>query len=298
MTDQPYVFITDSDSDLPYDIAEKRNIPVIKMPFSMNGVEYLDENGREGEEKQKEFYRQMREGAVPVTSCLSRINYEEFFEPFLQAGKDIFYIAFSSNMSATLNYAREAWEDLRTRYPGRKLLISDTLSISAPMTLLIEKAHDLYLQGATMEEVDKWVQENRLKAQCWMTVSDLVYLKRGGRLSPTSAFFGTMLDIKPIIVMGREGKMDAAEKTKGRKKAMQVMLERTLANLDDPAGKTIRIMHADCLEDAQALAEKLSQKLQEYENVDIRIQMIGPVIGSHAGPGAIAIAFLGKERPI
>ena len=296
MTDQPYVFITDSDSDLPYDIAEKRNIPVIKMPYCLNGVEYLDENGHEGEAKQKDFFDQMRAGAVPVTSCLSKINYEEFFEPFLLAGKDIFYIAFSSNMSGTLQFAREAWEDLSTRYPGRKLLISDTLSISAPMTLLIEGAHDLYQQGASMEEVDKWVMDNRMKAQCWMTVNDLVYLKRGGRLSPTSAFFGTMLDIKPIIVIGREGKMDAAEKAKGRRKAMQVMLERTVSNIGDPAGKTIVIMHADCREDADALAEKLRQKLPELAG--IRIQMIGPVIGSHAGPGAIALAFMGKERPV
>ena len=295
MTDRPYVFITDSDSDLPFDIAEKREIPVIKMPYSMKGVEYLDENGREGEEKQKQFFNEMRNGAVPVTSCLSKINYEEFFEPFLQAGKDILYIAFSSNMSATLQYAREAWDDLSTRYPGRRLLISDTLSISATMTLLIEGAHDLYQSGASMEEVDKWVQDNRLKAQCWMTVDDLVYLKRGGRLSPTSAFFGSILDIKPIIIMGREGKMDAVEKIKGRKKAMQIMLERTLNNIDDPNGKTIVIMHADCREEAETLAEKLRQKLEGLK--EIRIQMIGPVIGSHAGPGAIAITFMGKERP-
>ena len=150
MTDRPYVFITDSDSDLPFEIADKREIPVIKMPYSMKGVEYLDENGREGEEKQREFFNEMLNGAVPVTSCLSKINYEEFFEPFLQAGKDILYVAFSSNMSATLQYAREAWKDLSTRYPGRRLLISDTLSISAPMTLLIEGAHDLYLSGASM----------------------------------------------------------------------------------------------------------------------------------------------------
>ena len=128
-----------------------------------------------------------------------------------------------------------------------------------------------------------------------MTVDDLVYLKRGGRLSPTSAFFGSILDIKPIIIMGREGKMDAVEKTKGRKKAMQVMIERTVNYIDDPTGKTIMIMHADCREEAETLAEKLKQKLEGLK--EIRVKMIGPVIGSHAGPGAIAITFMGKERP-
>ncbi len=295
MIDQSYVFMTDSDSDLPYQIADERNIPVIKMPYAMDGVEYMDENGREGEEKQKEFFDKMRKGSVPVTSCLSKLNYLEIFEPFLAEGKDILYVAFSSSMSATLQYAREAWADLTVRYPGRKLLISDTLSISAPMWLLVVEAHKLYLNGASMEEIDAYIQNSRMTAQAWMTVDDLVYLKRGGRLSPTSAFFGTILDIKPIITIGRGGKMDAVEKTKGRKKALQLIVDRACEQIGDPTGKTVVIMHGDAPEDAQRVSEKLSAKLPGLS--EIRIQMIGPVIGAHAGPGTIAVTFLGKERP-
>ena len=296
MAEQPYVFITDSDSDLPWQIADERHIPVIQMPYAMDGVEYMDENGRKGEEKQVEFFNKMRAGSVPVTSCLSKINYIEFLEPFLAEGKDILYVAFSSNMSATLNYAREAWDELRVRYPDRKFVIADTLSISAPMTLLIESAHDLYREGASMEEVEKWILDNRLRAQAWLTVDDLVYLKRGGRLSPTSAFFGTVLDIKPIIVMGRGGKMDAAEKTKGRRKALQTVLERTVENIGDPKGKTIVIMHADVRDEALRLRDRLNEKLPGLK--EIRVQMIGPVIGAHCGPGTLATAFIGKERPV
>ena len=294
MAEQPYVFITDSDSDLAYNIADERQIPVIRMPFAVDGVEYLDENGREGEAKQKEFFDKMRAGSVPITSCLSKVNYIEFMEPFLAKGKDILYVAFSSKMSATLNYAREAWEELSARYPERRLIIADTLSISEPMALLVEAAHDLYLQGASMEEVEQWILDNRMKAQAWLTVDNLVYLKRGGRLSPTSAFFGSMLDIKPIIVIGRGGKMDAVEKAKGRKKAIQTIIERTAEAIGDPAGKTVVVMHADAPDEAQRMKEKLKEKLPGLK--EIRIQMIGPVIGAHCGPGTVAFAFIGKER--
>ena len=129
-----------------------------------------------------------------------------------------------------------------------------------------------------------------------MTVDNLIYLKRGGRLSPTSAFFGTILDIKPIIVLGRSGKMDAAEKAKGRVKALQTIVERTCANIGESKGKTIILMHGDVLRDAQKLREKLLERLPDLK--EVRIQMIGPVIGSHCGPGTLACTFLGVERPI
>ena len=296
MPDRPYVFMTDSDSDLPYQIADERNIPVIAMPYALDGKENYDDNGRSGEAAQKAFFDKMRAGAVPVTSCLSKENYISFLEPFLKEGKDILYVAFSSNMSATLQYCRQAWDELKKTYPDRRLVISDTLSISAPMSLLILQAHDLYLKGASMEEVDQWITDNRMRAQCFMTVENLVYLKRGGRLSPTSAFFGTMLDIKPIIVIGRGGKMDAAEKAKGRKKTLQTIVDRTVTNIEDPTGKTIILMHGDCIEDAQKLKDMLLEKLPGLK--EVRLQMIGPVIGAHCGPGTLACTFMGKERPV
>ena len=164
------------------------------------------------------------------------------------------------------------------------------------MALLVEKAHDLYLSGASMDEVDAWIRENRFLVQAWLTVDNLVYLKRGGRLSPTSAFFGTMLDLKPIIVIGKSGKMEAVEKAKGRKKALQTIVERTIANIGDCEGKEIILLHADVCEEAEKLAGTLRERLPGLK--EIRIQMIGPVIGAHCGPGTLAIVFMGKERPI
>ena len=147
-----------------------------------------------------------------------------------------------------------------------------------------------------MEEVEKWVLDNRLRAHAWLTVSDLKYLARGGRISSTSAFFGSMLDIKPIICMGKGGKLDPAEKVQGRKKALRTLVDRTAEYIEQPEEQTVLIMQADVKEEAQRVAEMLRQRIPGIR--DIRIQAVGPVIGAHCGPGTLAICFMGKERTI
>lgn len=291
--DQSYVFITDSDSDLLYSIADEKNIPVIQMPYIIDGKEYLDDNGRAGIEHA--FFARMREGATPSTSLLSTEVYLEFFEPYIKE-KDILFVAFSSQMSATIHNIMEARGILLDRYPGRKFTVVDTLSISGPQTLLILGAHKLYEQGKSMEEVEKWLLENRMRAQAWMTVDDLKYLRRGGRISSTSALFGTMLDIKPIIVMGKGGKMDPAEKVQGRKKALRTLVERTAENIEHPEDQEVLVFHGDTEEEALKLKEMLLQRMPEIKSV--RLQIIGPVIGAHCGPGTLALVFMGKERKI
>lgn len=291
--EQSYVFMTDSDSDLLYSIADEKHIPVVRMPYAIDGKEYLDDNGRSGVEKQ--FFARMREGAMPVTSLLSTEVYLEYFEPVLKE-KDLLFVAFSSQMSATINNVMEAREQLLKKYPERKFTVVDTLSISAPQTLLILGAHELYEQGKSMEEVEKWLLDNRLRAQAWLTVEDLKYLRRGGRISSTSAVFGTMLDIKPIIVMGKGGKMEPAEKVQGRKKALRTIVERTVENIERPEEQTLIVLHADVPEEAERLAEMLRQRIPTLKG--IRIQMVGPVIGAHCGPGTLASVFMGKERKI
>lgn len=285
--------MTDSDSDLLFSIADERNIPVVKMPYFIDGVEFLDDNGRSG--NLKEFFDKMRAGANPVTSLLPTEAYLEYFEPILKE-KDLLFVAFSSQMSNTINNIREAREILLAKYPERKFIVVDTLSISAPQTLLILGAHDLYLQGKSMEEVEAWLLANRMRAQAWLTVDDLKYLQRGGRISSTSAVVGSLLSIKPIICEGKGGKMDAAEKVQGRKRALQTIVERTIQNIEHPEDQTVIIMHADMEADAAKLTEMLRQRIPEIK--DIRVQMIGPVIGAHCGPGTVAIAFMGKERAI
>ena len=290
---QNYVFMTDSDSDLLYSIADEKNISVVRMPYILDGQEFFDDNGRAGVEK--EFFDKMRQGAAPSTSLLPKEVYLEYFEPILKE-KDLLFVAFSSQMSATINNVYAAREELLEKYPERKFIVVDTLSISAPQTLVILGAHELYEQGKSMEEVEQWIRDNRLRAQAWFTVDDLKYLRRGGRISATSAVFGTVLDIKPIITMSKAGKLDPAEKVQGRKKAIRTLVDRTVENIEHPEDQTLIILHGDAEDEAKRMAEMIRNRIPDLK--DIRIQMIGPVIGAHCGPGTLASCFMGKERKI
>ncbi len=289
-----YIFMTDSDSDLPYTLADEMQIPMVRMPYMMDGKEYFDDSGRNSD--LKDFYAKMRSGSAPVTSLLPTPAYLEYFEPLLKEGNDILFLAFSSQLSATIENIYAAREELLQKYPGRKFLVVDTMSISAPQTNLILPAFDLYMQGKTMEEVAAWVEENKMRSQAWITVEDLKYLKRGGRISGTAAVMGTMLDLKPILTLGKNGKIVPAEKVQGRRKAMRLLADRTAENIENPESQTIILMHADCEEDAARLAELIRQKIPALKA--IRTIMVGPVIGAHCGPGTLASCFLGKERTI
>ena len=290
---QDYVLMTDSDSDLPYAIADEKGIPVVRMPYTLDGAACEDDNGRSGVERH--LFQRMREGAAPSTSLLPTEAYLEYFEPILKE-KDLLFIAFSSAMSATIENVFEARKQLLEKYPDRRFTVVDTLSISGPQTLLVLGAHALYEQGKPMDEVAQWVKDHRMRVQAWMTVGDLKYLARGGRISPTSAVFGTILDIKPIICMGRGGKMDAVEKVRGHKKTLRTIVERTAENIEHPEDQTLILLHGDVPEEAEELAAMLRARIPTLK--DIRIQIVGPVIGCHCGPGTLASVFMGKERPI
>ncbi len=286
-----YVLMSDSDSDLPHEIAKEKNIPIVRMPYTLDDVEYLDDNGASGAEKG--LFDRMRKGAKPFTSLLPTAAYLEYFEPILRE-KDLLFLAFSSQMSATFQNILEAQKELLERYPDRKFVVVDTLSISGPQTLLILGAHELYEKGAALEEVAQWVTDNRLKAHAWFTVGDLTYLRRGGRISATSAIMGTMLDIKPILHITRAGKLEAHSKVQGRKKALKTLVDRAVETIGETSGKTVIILHGDILDEAEILRNQLKSRIPDLQ--DIRIQMIGPVIGSHAGPGTLSVCFMGNER--
>ena len=287
-----YVFMTDSDSDLPYDLKMKYDIPVVYMPYAVDGKEYLDDLGQALDHKA--YFDAMRAGAVPVTSALNKETYLEYFEPVLRE-KDLLFVAFSSKLSMTLREVYAAREELLKKYPQRKFVVVDTLSISCPMALLVLKAHEMYRAGAPIEEVASWIEHNRMRAQAFFTVDDLKYLKRGGRISSTAAALGTMLDLKPIIVESREGTLVSVDKVRGRKKAITYLVEHSVENITDPTESMGIILHADVPDEAQRLYELLHEKLPEME---IRIDPIGPVIGAHCGPGTLAFCFLGKERTV
>ncbi len=287
-----YVFMTDSDSDLPFDLKEKYDIPVVYMPYAVDGKEYFDDLGQSL--NHKAYYEAMRAGAAPVTSALNKETYLEYFEPILRE-KDLLFVAFSSQMSMTLQEVYAAREELLKKYPGRKFVVVDTLSISCPMTLLVLKAHEMYRNGAPLEEVAAWIEKNRLRAQAFFTVDDLKYLRRGGRISATAAAVGTMLDLKPIIAEGRDGKLISVDKVRGRKKAISYIVEHSVENIVDETESIGIVLHADVPEDAARLKALLQEKLPRME---IRVDNIGPVIGAHCGPGTLAFCFMGKERAL
>ena len=287
-----YVFMMDSDSDLPYDLKVKYDIPVVYMPYALDGKEYFDDLGQSLDHKS--YYDRMRAGAVPVTSALNEETYMEYFEPILKE-KDLLFVAFSSKLSSTIQAVYSARERLLKAYPERKFIVVDTLSISTPVALLALKAHEKYRAGAPIEEVADWLEKNKLRAHGWFTVDDLKYLKRGGRISPTAAAFGTMLDIKPVITEARDGTLQSVEKVRGRKKALNVLVDRMMEYEPDPAESSAISLHADAPEEARELKE-LAEK--RCPGLQIRIDNVGPVIGAHCGPGTLAITFLGKERKI
>ena len=289
---QNYVFFTDSDSDLPYRYVDELDMTMVYMPYIIDGKEYFDDLGRDG--KQKEYFDNMRAGATPSTSLLPIGAYLEYFEPVFEAGKDILFVAFSSQLSGTINNIYAARDELLEKYPERKMIVVDTLSISIPQAILILKAHALYREGKTMEEVAAWLEENKLRAQAFFTVDDLVYLRRGGRISAIAATLGTMLDLKPVITESRDGKLVAVEKVQGRKRALRTLADRAAANIEDPSIADVTILHADAPEDADRLEKLLKEKIPGLENISR--EYVGPVIGAHCGPGTVAVCFFGKER--
>lgn len=286
-----YIFMTDSDSDLPFSLKQKYDIPVVYMPYAVDGKEYFDDLGQTMDHKT--YFDKMREGATPTTSALNEAAYMEYFEPILKE-KDLLFVAFSSQLSCTIQAIYAAREELLKQYPERKFIVVDTLSISAPMTLLVLKAHEMYRAGQPIEAVAQWLEDNKLRAQAWFTVDDLKYLKRGGRISSTAAALGTMLDLKPVITESREGKIVSTDKIRGRKKALNFIIDKAVENAD-PAESPLLIVHADASADAERIRDLLTAKLPGAE---IMIENIGPVIGAHCGPGTVAISFIGKERAV
>jgi len=285
-----YVLMTDSDSDLPFHLKEEYDIPVVYMPYALNGKEYFDDLGQTLDHKA--YYDLMREGAAPVTSALNEETYLEYFDPILEKS-DLLFIAFSSKMSSTIQAVYAAREKLLKKYPERKFTVVDTLSISGPQTLLVLKAHALYRAGKPMEEVAAWVEENKLRSQGLFTVDDLKYLKRGGRISAAAATVGTMLDLKPIIAEATDGTLQSIDKVRGRKKAIAYLADKMAEFAPDPAESPIIILHADAPEDAERAKTLV---LQKVPGAEVLIEHVGPVIGAHCGPGTVAICFIGTKQ--
>ena len=283
-------FFTDSTADLTKEYIEANGIHLIPMFYRLGDQEYFDTPlGGAGSQTRKEFYDAMRAGAVPTTSQINQVTYTEAFEPVLAGGEDIFYVAFSSGLTGSLNNARLACEELKEKYPERTVYIVDSLAASQGEGLLVDMGIQAYRQGKTAEEIKAYLDQERFHIHHRFTVEDLVYLKRGGRVSSAAAAVGTMLSIKPMLSVDDEGHLLSQEKAKGRKKALKSLV----AHLVDKAGEDfageIYLVHSDA---GEADIEFTRAAVQQQFGRDVtQVSTLSPIIGAHTGPGLVALIF-------
>ena len=284
-----YVITVNSTVDLPKEWLEERNVPVVPLRYTIDGQTYEDMSGLTA----KEFFDKLREGKMSVTSQVNPEEARAALEPFLKEGKDILHLAFSSGLSGTCNSMKIAGEELKEEYPEAKVIVIDTLCACLGEGLLLYKALQQKAAGKTIQETADWVEENKLHICHDVTVDDLNHLHRGGRISKATAVVGTMVKIKPIIHMDDNGKLQVIGKERGRKKSLNKIVDMAVEQSKGWDNDIIMITHGDCIEDAEYVAGLVREKM----GIDnILINNIGTVIGSHTGPGVVAVFCMGNKR--
>lgn len=284
-----------STSDLTEEHLKNRDIHYISFHFSVDGKKYSDDFGKSY--PLAEFYQAMVDGAVTKTSQVNIDEYEEYFTPFLEEGYDILHVTLSSGISGSYNSARIASEDLSEKFPDRKIYIVDSLGASSGYGLLMDKAADLRDSGMNIDELRDWLNANKLKVHHWFFSTDLTFYIKGGRVSKAAGLFGTILKICPLLNMSNDGKLIPRKKLRGKPAVMNEIVEKMVENAEngtDYDGKCY-ICNSACIEDAKTVAAMIKEKFPKLQG-DVEIYDIGTVIGSHTGPGTIAVFFWGKER--
>lgn len=287
-----YRITTDSTCDLPREFYAERGIVCIPLSFRLDGLEFTE--GAQGAPSASEFYNQLREGKSSTTMQINSFEFVQAIEPLLKQGNDVLHIAFSSGLSGTYESCERGAADLRERYPDRKILVIDTLSASMGEGLLTYYADENLKAGLTIEDNAAWIESHKLQLCHWFTVNDLMHLHRGGRVSKASAIVGSLLNIKPVLHVDNEGHLKLVSKCRGRAASLDALVQKLKETAHaDIAEQMVFISHGDCLEDAEKLADKLRR---EAGVTKIQIHYVGAVIGTHSGPGTIALFFLGSER--
>ena len=286
------VIFTDTDCELWHTHIDELGLKLINMPYTVDGVEYMDDCGKTTDFKK--FFGLLRDKKHAFTSALNTELYREYFEPYFAAGEEILYIAFSSNMSGTFNYLDVVVEELSAKYPSARFIRFDTKSISLGAGIQVYEAAKYWKEGHTIDEVVEYLGWLRDHSYCTFMVDDLGHLKRGGRLSAASAFFGGILDIKPILQVDGEGKLEVATKAKGKKIGLKTLINAVKDNAIDVDKYPVYVLDADDEEYGVFLYEKVKEALGE--GADVRRQPIGPVIGTHCGPGTLGVVFIGKDK--
>ena len=291
MGDFNFIITTDTCCDLPKSYIKENGLDVVTLYYNMKGVAY----GKDVELEVKAFYDMMRAGEMPTTMAANPEELREMFEKYLKAGKDVLHLAFSSELSSSYSNAAVVARELNEEYTDNKVVVIDTLSASLGQGLVIYKAVQLREDGWSIDEVARWVEENRLHFCHQFTVDDLNHLYRGGRVSKLTAVAGTLIQVKPILHVNDEGKLIPIGKVRGRKKSLMALvdnMERTIGSYRDK-NDIVFISHGDALEEAEYLAGLVKERFG-IEN--FLIHPVSPTIGAHSGPGTIALFYMGDRR--
>lgn len=285
-----YKIITDSAAILRPDQLERANVDCLNFEYTIDGQNYPDDAAH-SKLSLRAFYDLLRAGAMPTTNQINLQRYMDAFERYLQQGQDVLYLCFSSGLSGSFNTSNIAAQELMEKYPGRKVICADTLTATYGQGMLVRRAAALRDAGASIEQVRDWVIGNRFSMNAIFVVDDLNHLKRGGRVSPAVAFAGTMLNIKPCLMIDHEGKLATVAKARGRKKALDWVVENVQAQL--PTGDEIAVVHSDCQEEAEQFRRRL---MERYPGFVVSLEDLGPLLGAHTGPNLIGTVFFGNER--
>lgn len=287
-----FAIFTDSSADLSAEMVDRLGVEVLPLRFTIQGKEHR--NFPDNREMSPAlFYDMLRAGELATTAAVNVGDYTQAMEPLLQAGQDVLVLAFSSGLSTTYNSARLAAEELGEKYPQRKVYAVDTLCASLGQGLLVYLAVQQQRQGQSIDQVRDWVEAHKLEVCHQFTVDDLHFLKRGGRVSATTAVVGTMLQIKPVLHVDNDGHLINIGKARGRHAALKALVDKMEQTAVDPAHQTVFISHGDCPNDAQTVADLVHAR---FGTQDIHINYVGPVIGAHSGPGTLALFYLGTQR--
>lgn len=286
-----FILMTDSCCDLPREYIDENKVPFVSLTCRFKDKEYKDDFGVSL--KHTEFYQGMEEGEVPKTSQPSPDEFYNVFKKYAEEGKDIIYICVSSGLSGTYNSANIAKEMLQDENIDVRIEIVDILTASLGQGLMVMEAIRLKEEGATFQEIKSFLEESKWKLNTFITVDDLIHLKRGGRISSAAAFIGGLMSLKPLISINNHGKVDVIQKARGRKSALKELAKYIISNIEEPESTSMYIGHCDALEDALKLKEIILEKINLKEVI---IHFIGPVVGAYGGPGALAAFYIGKPR--
>lgn len=286
-----YQLITDSCCDLPLELVERFDLDIVNFTITISGEELIDDMGKTFDKTS--FFNRLKEGETASTSQVNVHAYLEKFKKYVDEGKPVIYLGFSSELSGSLNSARQAKQMLEEEYDDVDLTIIDTRAASLGEGLLVYEAALKKEAGMSKEDLVKWVEDNKLNYHSWVTVDDIKHLQRGGRISATAATVGSLLNVKPIIIMNREGKLVPFSKVRGRKKSLQFLIDQTVKNIRVEEDHAVFIGHVGVPEDADFVREKLLEKVSPKE---IIISSYGPTIAAHTGFGSLSVFSYGEER--